>query len=73
MLAGEKVAVAPAGRPLTVRVNASGKVEPVPGVRERLKAAAPPGGVVAVALDGVPAATVKPLVTGKEVVAEAAV
>jgi hypothetical protein len=47
MVAGEKVAVAPVGRPETLNVIALWKVVPVAGVSERAKVAVPPGVVVA--------------------------
>jgi hypothetical protein len=50
-VAGEKVAVAPGGRPLTLKLIASGRmVAPVPGLSIRLKLAVPPGVVLAVLL-----------------------
>lgn len=47
-MAGEKVAVAPGGRPLMLKRIVSGKVAPAPGLTIRLKLAAPPGVVLAV-------------------------
>ncbi len=49
IVAGEKVAVAPAGKPVALKVTASGKVDPEPGANVRLKAAAPPGSTVSTA------------------------
>jgi hypothetical protein len=50
MVAGEKVAVAPVGKPEMLKVIALGKVVPVAGVSERAKVAVPPGVVVAESL-----------------------
>ena len=46
-MAGEKVAVAPGGRPLMLKRIVSGKVAPAPGLAIRLKLAALPGVVLA--------------------------
>ena len=47
MVAGEKVAVAPVGRPLALKVNVSGKVDAPLGVKVRVKVASAPAVTVA--------------------------
>ena len=47
MLDGEKIAVAPVGRPLVVSVTVAGKVEVLTGVPVMLKVVVPPGSTVA--------------------------
>ena len=45
MLAGEKVAVAPAGKPVAVKLTVPGYVPPV-GASEKLNVAVPPGAML---------------------------
>jgi hypothetical protein len=59
IVAGEKVAVAPGGRPLMLKRIVSGKVVPAPGLSIRLKLAAPPGVVLALLPEPLPVPTLR--------------
>ena len=71
-VAGENVAVAPVGRPVTVKFSGFGKVFPDPGLTVNPKVAVPPGATVALPeLEPEATLIIKPVTTVTLVVVEA--